>query len=225
MMIREYLSKEEAEKERETLDRLLPKMNMSELEREAIMRMKFWLLQKIDREETDIGFFDFEEFSKTFRMTRTAAYILAGIRYNMPPNGGTFVITRRDIASWAHKQRVKAGMTEYLTRWVSHKNVLSCVRKRKRAFEEIGIRYAVSHDKKIVFVVDSEKFLRAWDYYKDDVLSLLHFKVTEGEPLGTPVQGILKLDAIEGTAVGESTNAAMEEDVEEGVELAEQQSA
>jgi hypothetical protein len=38
------------------------------------------------------------------------------------------------------------------------------------------------------------------------------------EPLGTPVQGLLKLDAIEGTAMSESTDAA----VEEGVELAEQ---
>jgi hypothetical protein len=205
-------------------------MNIAELEREAITRMKFWLLQKIDKEETDIGFFDFEEFNRTFRMTRAVAYILAGIRYNMPPNGGTFIITRRDISSWVHRHRVMAGLPGYLTRWVSHKNVLSSVRKRKRAFEEIGVRYAVSHDKKIIFIVDSEKFLRAWDYYKNDVLSLLPFKVTEGEPLGHPVRGLLKLDAIEGTAVVEGMAISespdvdvVEEDVEEGGELAERQ--
>jgi hypothetical protein len=107
---------------------------------------------------------------------------------------------------------------------VTFKPVLSSLRKRKRAFEEIGVRYALSHDKKIIFVVDSEKFMRAWSYYEDDVHSLLHFKVDKGmEPLGTPVQGLLKLDAVEGTAISESTSAAVEEDVEEGLELAEQQ--
>ena len=220
MMIREYLSKEEAEKEREMLDNLLPKMNIAELEREAITRMKFWLLQKIDKEETDIGFFDFEKFSRTFRMTRTVAYILAGIRYNMPPNGGTFMITRHDISAWVYKQWRMIHPTGLAlpSRWTTYRNVLASLGKRKKAFEEIGIRYAVSQDKKIIFIVDSERFMKAWEYYKNDVLSLLHFKVTENlEPQGVPIQNLTELNK-------KDIDAELENVVAGGLELAEQRS-